>query len=353
MGGGYTGSASAATAINNFGVVAGTALLPSDAANTQYGFTYDPNASTYSIFPGPTAAYGSGVVVSNNGINASGVVVGTWSTSTDASKAVNLAYYYDPLTSTVNQIHTPLDNTTTGLSYPCDGNGINDSGQVVGGGYVSTTGNGAFHAYRFDINGGGNFIDLGALSSGNYSEGQGINSAGEIVGLSNLSSGGGTLHAFVYNSSGGMVNLNSLIPANSGWTLEDATAVNASGWIVGFGVNSAGATDGFLLEPGTVVINPQNPGDVNGDGRVDINDLTTVLSNYGKSGQVWSEGSMDGDPNGVIDINDLTIVLSKFGVTYTASLTAVPEPASVLMLAAVGLVPLAGWGVARRRARRR
>ena len=325
--------------------------MPSDSANTQYGFTYDPNASTYSVFPNPTAAYGSGVVVSNNGINASGVVVGTWSTSTNASTAVNFAYYYDPSTGTVNQIHTPLDNTTTGLSYPCDGNGINDSGQVVGGGYVSTTGNGAFHAYRFDINGSGAIVNLGALSSGNYSEAQGINSAGEIVGLSNLSSGGSTLHAFVYTTSGQMEDLNSLIPATSGWTLEDATAVNASGWIVGFGVNSASATDGFLLEPGAVV---NNPGDVNGDGRVDINDLTTVLSNYGKSGQVWSEGNMDGDPNGVVNINDLTIVLSDFGTTYfTASPRAVPEPASVLMLAAVGLVPLAGWGIARRRARRR
>ena len=129
------------------------------------------------------------------------------------------------------------------------------------------------------------------------------------MGLSNLSSGGATLHAFVDTTSGQMENLNSLIPANSGWTLEDATAINASGWIVGFGVNAAGTTDGFLLEPGAVV---QNPGDVNGDGRVDINDLTTVLSNYGKSGQIWSEGSMDGDPAGVVDINDLTIVLSKF-----------------------------------------
>ena len=88
-------------------------MLPGDAANTQYGFTYDPNANTYSVFPNPTpgqGGYGSGVVVSNNAINASGIVVGTWSTSTNASTAVNLAYYYDPSTSTVVQIHTPLDN---------------------------------------------------------------------------------------------------------------------------------------------------------------------------------------------------------------------------------------------------
>ena len=57
-------------------------------------------------------------------------------------------------------------------------------------------------------------------------------------------------------------------------------------------------------------------GDANRDGTVDINDLTIVLTNYGKSGEVWSQGCMDGDPTGTVDINDLTIVLTNYGTTY-------------------------------------
>ena len=77
--------------------------------------------------------------------------------------------------------------------------------------------------------------------------------------------------------------------------------------------------------------NPQvsshNPGDANGDGKVDINDLTIVLSDFGQTGCAWSQGCMDGDPTGKVDINDLTIVLADFGTTYTAAgIKAVPEP---------------------------
>jgi sugar lactone lactonase YvrE len=76
-------------------------------------------------------------------------------------------------------------------------------------------------------------------------------------------------------------------------------------------------------------------GDANGDGRVDVNDLAIVLTNFGSTGRSWSQGCMDGDPTGTVDVNDLTIVLANFGTTYTAgALGAVPEPASVLLVAA-------------------
>ena len=84
------------------------------------------------------------------------------------------------------------------------------------------------------------------------------------------------------------------------------------------------------------------PGDVNGDGRVDINDLTIVLANYGQTGCVWSQGCVDGDPNGGVDINDLTIVLANYNTTQiTAPMTAVPEPGALALLAG-GLIALLG-----------
>ncbi len=88
------------------------------------------------------------------------------------------------------------------------------------------------------------------------------------------------------------------------------------------------------------------PGDANGDGKVDINDLTIVLGHYNQQGMTWTEGDFTGD--GVVDINDLTIVLANYNTTATyGGPAAVPEPGGAVMLIAglmallVGLRPIA------------
>ncbi len=82
----------------------------------------------------------------------------------------------------------------------------------------------------------------------------------------------------------------------------------------------------------------------NGDGRVDINDLTIVLANYNRTGMAWSQGCIDGDPTGKVDINDLTIVLAHYNTTYGTSLAAVPEPSCIVLLGIGALVLLAFAG---------
>jgi hypothetical protein len=52
------------------------------------------------------------------------------------------------------------------------------------------------------------------------------------------------------------------------------------------------------------------PGDVNGDGVVDLNDLNLVLTNFGQN---TSDGDANGD--GVVDLNDLNLVLTNFGIS--------------------------------------
>jgi hypothetical protein len=55
--------------------------------------------------------------------------------------------------------------------------------------------------------------------------------------------------AFVWTSAGGFQDLNSLIPSDSGWTLESATAINDRGEIVGRGDFRRDDDRGFLLIP--------------------------------------------------------------------------------------------------------
>ena len=78
------------------------------------------------------------------------------------------------------------------------------------------------------------------------------------------------------------------------------------------------------------------PGDSNRDGRVDVNDLTIVLTNYGQSaGMCWTTGDFNND--GRVDINDLTIVLTDYGQstgTSAAGVRVVPEPGTLALLAA-------------------
>jgi hypothetical protein len=83
------------------------------------------------------------------------------------------------------------------------------------------------------------------------------------------------------------------------------------------------------------------PGDANYDGKVDINDLTIVLANYGQTGRTWAQGEFTG--SGTVDINDLTIVLAHYNRSVgssAAGMAAVPEPSTIALAAAalLGLV---------------
>ena len=73
-----------------------------------------------------------------------------------------------------------------------------------------------------------------------------INNNGQVVGLSYTTNE--TYRAFLY-SDGAMVDLNTLLPSGSGWTLIDAQGINDSGQIVGYGISPLGETNAFLLTP--------------------------------------------------------------------------------------------------------
>ena len=122
---------------------------------------------------------------------------------------------------------------------------INASGQITGTGYVS--GDTGAHAF---IYANGKMTDIGKLT-GFYATGFSINSAGVVVGTADVKSSSEYMvyHAFVYSGSK-VTDLNSLIPRNTGWVLEQANGINDSGSIVGYGTIK-GNEHAFLLTPKT------------------------------------------------------------------------------------------------------
>ncbi|MBU0617537.1 MAG: hypothetical protein KKI02_07455, partial [Planctomycetes bacterium] len=82
-----------------------------------------------------------------------------------------------------------------------------------------------------------------------------------------------------------------------------------------------GPTDGSTSYPGwniddveiwAVVMTPPCPGDLDGDGDVDLSDLSQLLAHYGiTSGATYEQGDLDGD--GDVDLSDLSALLAVYG----------------------------------------
>jgi len=161
------------------------------------------------------------------GINASGQVTG-YSQGTDFTIH---AFLYS------GGSMTDLGNLGDSFSV---GTGINASGQVTG--YSAGTDHN-IHAFLYS---GGSMTDVGTLG-GSSSNGFGINDYGQVTGTSLMLDT--NVHAFLYTPGTGMVDLNSLLPSGSGWTLITANGINDAGQITGDGLNPNGADHAFLLSP--------------------------------------------------------------------------------------------------------
>lgn len=125
---------------------------------------------------------------------------------------------------------------------------LNDTGMVVGDADFP---GGASHAFLWD---GGVMTDLGTLG-GRESWAVAINESAQIVGRSRTAAES-TIHAFLWEPASGMVDLNTLIAPDCGWTLMQAWDVNDQGWIVGSGYRSNVGQRAFLLvpEPATLLL---------------------------------------------------------------------------------------------------
>ena len=93
----------------------------------------------------------------------------------------------------------------------------------------------------------GSILDLGVLPGAAYSYAHAINNVGQVVGT--VADTNNQFRAYVWSPSTGMLDLNNLIPANSGWLLNTANAINDQGQIVGYGTLNGFVPEAFLLTP--------------------------------------------------------------------------------------------------------
>jgi len=252
------GNLAAANGINNAGQISGT-------SKAFHGFFQ--SGDTIADIPFGQFTYGFG-------INSSGVVVGyglfggiprsySWSDgtltdlgtlATEGSQAASIndkgqiaggLYLHVPF-HTVGAGFLLSDGQLTILSTLGGGDGwanaINNNGQIVG--QSSLAGDRTTHAcIWYD----GGILDLGT-AGWKASYGNGINNNGQVVGTLMASAVDPITHAFLY-SNGINVDLNDLIPADTGWILNNAYSINDAGQIVGDGINPQGLSHAFLLSP--------------------------------------------------------------------------------------------------------
>jgi hypothetical protein len=312
----FSGSRSRATDVNDAGTIA---LVESGRAAT-----FKNNTKTF--LGGSLSAYAT-LLNANDATFATGTINGS---------GTPRPYKLTPTSS------TPLYSDTT---RPGDVYDVNRAEKAVGriaagGGQIG--GLAALFAN-------GQVTTLSGLST--FAAAFSINDRDVIVGTSSPSS---SALSRAFRAIGGTtVDLNALLPAGSGWTLQEALGINNRGEIVGNGLfdddqnaSTAALKAPFRLDP------IRRAGDTNYDDAINFADLVILAQSYNKSGNgtvFWETGDFNYDWK--VDFADLVILAQNYN--HAASLAAdwalaqslVPEPTSPV------LISIAAAALCRRRRR--
>jgi len=287
-GGSFNSFARAASADGS--VVAGTGFSPSG------------NDAFRLVTPGAMVSLGSlGGPFDNRawGISADGSVVVGWSVSPSGREAFRW-------TSGTGMIGL---GTLGGATYFSEARAVTPDGSVIVGlGNVPA----GTEAYRWTLADG--MVGLGDLPGGSFSSAANAVSAegSVVVGYGSTLVG---VHAFIWDATNGMRDLRDVLIDDlgldlTGWTLLTADSVSQDGQtIVGNGTNPAGFAEGWIATVPAAGI----PGDLNGNGMVDINDFLDLLAAWGGCADPCPPScpaDLDGDCN--VGITDFLILLANW-----------------------------------------
>ncbi|WP_018624706.1 DUF3466 family protein [Kangiella aquimarina] len=231
-----------AYALNDNNLIVGTGYFLPEGSQESYerGFIYDYNNSIYTLVEPLTNEQERQSYLVD--INESGLALGYSDALLDSVTFTIKSFVFNTSNSEISELPTFEDSYTFAQ-------GINVHNEIVGSVQFSLT-SPRQEAFYYDLNSGSDALTfLGFFQPDfNDSRARDINDNGQIVGRALASSP--TLNeyaAFIYENDE-MKNLNELIPCDSGWKLTEATSINNSGQIVGFGVKD-GEIRAFRLDP--------------------------------------------------------------------------------------------------------
>ena|GEM_PF-1349359 len=215
------GGSSSATLINNFGVITGTST------------TTNGNTHAFLYANGVMSDLGDlgGGSSSPNAMNDAGVVVGQSAAADGNNHAVAWS----------GGVMTDL-GTVGGTS--ASATAVNSQNQVIG---AYTAADGSSHGFFYA---GGSISDLGNLGGANTTP-LSMNNLGQVVGTAdNVNTATSWIPSAFLWTNGVMVDLNTLLPANSPWILMSAQFINDSGRIVGIGIYNLSTVQTYIMDLG-------------------------------------------------------------------------------------------------------
>jgi probable HAF family extracellular repeat protein len=241
--------------LNNHGQVTGisyTNSIPNSTTGlpTADPFLWEPKTGKMKDLGTLGGVWGSANVLNNKG-----QVIGTSSLAADPGACLAITANCHPFLWDARQNNgNLLDLTAQSGGLFVAANAINENGEIAGQGDFSGTSDAALWKN-------GMVMDLGRLAGHCSSEAFGINSRGQIIGLSVACDG--SFHSFLWEN-GSMVNLNTLIPPNSSLYLIETVAINDRGEIVGDGLPSGCGDDGTCGHAYLLIPCDENHADVEG-----------------------------------------------------------------------------------------
>jgi len=236
------GTDSSASSINDVDQIVGYAYTPDNQIHGvlwEYNGVGWDNPIDLGLLPNSTSTFPSN-------INNAGQIVGYGRIS---AQVLHAFIYEDSVMSDLND----LIPAGSGWEYLGSATDINEAGCIVGWGVPDggAVGNDD-RAFLLTPDPGNPYIitDLGTLPGGSQSGASAINEAMQIVGWSKDASGQKQAVIWEYiDETWEITNLNEQIFPSDDWELLQAYDINDAGQIVGYGTNSTGHTNAFLLSP--------------------------------------------------------------------------------------------------------